>query len=373
MLLIQELLRKDFEAGINHIKNDLHVDIKEKDNRIHFKYNQIDSPMGDPIVQECRGLILDKRDFKVVSLFAKKFFNYHEGHAAKIDFNTAKVFEKVDGTNITLYNYENEWHVQTLGTIDAEGPVNELFGGTFAQLFWTTTDIDLDKLDKKNCYTFELTTKYNRIVTRYRKDEITLLSIRNLETLEEYSQDNKIYNETIQSCTNARRPKIFPFPGNLDAVVIIAKELGMGKDLEEGYVVCDANFNRVKIKNPGYLAVARIKDSSVNSKAGFMQLVLDGEESEFLVHFPEYEKDIFNLKNKFDEKVKEAEEIYDSIKYIDTQKDFALAVQKSKTPFYSFLYGMRVGKYDTLRRAICLNADPRKVLDWIKGEIDARQ
>lgn len=103
-----------------------------------LKYNQIDSPMADPIVQECRGVILDESDdWRVVSRSFSKFFNAEEVHAAPIDWSTAVVQEKLDGSLCVLYFHAGKWRVQTSGHPDAAGQVGgEPF--TFADLFWKT-------------------------------------------------------------------------------------------------------------------------------------------------------------------------------------------------------------------------------------------
>ena len=51
-----------------------------------LKYSQIESPMHEAIVQECRGLIVDESaDWAVVCRAYDKFFNHGEPHAAAID------------------------------------------------------------------------------------------------------------------------------------------------------------------------------------------------------------------------------------------------------------------------------------------------
>ena len=71
---------------------------KEYPNLALFKYDQIESPMSEAIVQEARGIVLDENDnWRVVGRGFSKFFNHLEGNAAQIDWSTAKVQEKVDG------------------------------------------------------------------------------------------------------------------------------------------------------------------------------------------------------------------------------------------------------------------------------------
>ncbi len=94
---------------------------------ISLKYSQIDSPMGEKIVQQCRGIVLDRsQDWAIVSYPYDKFFNYGEGHRATVNWSTARVYEKLDGSLMTLYFYEGAWHVQSSGTPDAGGEVGGL-------------------------------------------------------------------------------------------------------------------------------------------------------------------------------------------------------------------------------------------------------
>lgn len=53
--------------------------------------------------RECRGLVLDEaKDWAVVAMPYTRFFNYGERWASCIDWATAKVFEKMDGSLMTM-------------------------------------------------------------------------------------------------------------------------------------------------------------------------------------------------------------------------------------------------------------------------------
>ena len=63
-----------------------------------LKYTQFGSDFTNPIVKECRGLILDTyADYQVVSYGFNKFLNAGEPGADEIDWSTARVQDKQDG------------------------------------------------------------------------------------------------------------------------------------------------------------------------------------------------------------------------------------------------------------------------------------
>jgi tRNA splicing ligase len=68
---------------------------RQKPHLVLLKYDQINSPFAEPIVRECRGIILDEAsNWRVVSRSFDKFFNHGEGHAATIDWSTARVYRR---------------------------------------------------------------------------------------------------------------------------------------------------------------------------------------------------------------------------------------------------------------------------------------
>ena len=128
---------------------------------MQLSYSQTESNFSSDVVQECRGLILERGSWNVVAMPFKKFFNYGEQHADRLDWGTAKVYEKLDGSLLTLYFHSGEWHVATskLPAADGKLPSGGVAGcGTFAELFWSVWRRKGYRTpeSRTTCYMFEL-------------------------------------------------------------------------------------------------------------------------------------------------------------------------------------------------------------------------
>lgn len=379
-LLIQKYLRGNGEnASFQFFRDELHLMIKEAEDgcRVLFKYNQIESPLGNPICQEARGLILDRGcDWDVVSWPFRKFFNHGEGHAAPIDLSTAVILEKIDGTCITMYFWLGQWRTQTLGMIDAEGCVNNIFPpATFNELFHRTLGVDITLgLNPYYTYTFELATPYNRIVTRYEKERIVLLSIRDVLTLKEVPWGSNIFKSlylelNVKVLLNAKviidLPEIYPVAvTSLKEVATMASQL---PQMSEGYVVVDNNFNRVKVKNPSYLALLHLKDSSTSSVKALVELILKNEGSEFLAYFPEFKSQYDRLSELITKIKDKLKEVWENTKEIKNQKEFALAVLATGVPFNNILFALRNGRTPSVEEGM-RELDAKRVVEALKLE-----
>ncbi len=313
-------------------------------NLLHFKYNMIDSPMGESIVQDCRGIILDRsKKWEIVAFPFRKFFNVGEGHAAKIDWASATVLEKIDGSLCYTYFYDNQWHVATSGTPDAGGKVGD-HGLTFKELFWNTFKKEgfSHPPNRGNItWIFELTSPLNRIVVNHSDDNLWLLGWRDNITLVEYGPHflpNK--QEVVASKNNWARSF------NLKTIDEIAASFqNIEPSKQEGYVVVDKYSNRVKIKHPGYVAIHAMKDGFSTRNA--VNLVRSGESTELLSYFPEFSNTIFDIKNKYEKLIEDIESTYSSIKTLQPQKAFAY--QATKYPYSSVLFSIRSGRTSSVR------------------------
>lgn len=339
---------------INYIKehglellNSVHgVIVKEYEDLVVLNYNQIESPVND-ITNECRGLILEKGTWGVVSRAFDRFFNYGERQdQLNINLITASIFQKLDGSLIKIYNYKDVWYISTRGTAYAESGVNG-WDLTFKDLVLKAINGGINDsqfqiycnqhLDPKNTYICEVTSMENRVVTRYSGYNLTLLAIRNNET-GGYQKITKLLEKQL-SYALISRPKEFKFR-SFEECVAAAKDL---PDLEEGYVVYVDGVPTIKIKSPQYLICHRIKGEGLNPKR-IMQLVLMNEQEEYLAYFPEDRKYFEPYREALNQIISEIESCYALYQNIELQKDFALAVKDNT--FSAALFQARAKKLD---------------------------
>jgi hypothetical protein len=298
MLQIQKYIR---EHGFDKAVRVFQLKTREYENKVLLKYDQLVSPtlMANIEVQECRGLILEKGTWNVMSLAFTKFFNSEEGNAAKIDWDTAKVLEKLDGTMIQVYWdwHANKWFAATTGTAEGEGEVNNKNGTTFNDLFWDTVNnkytFNECLLNKGFIYVFELTTPYNIVVKPHGESSATLLTVRERETLVELS--GKALEMVAVSLDI---PLVKSFDINAKNVGHLLKTFEGMPWSEEGYVVRDGNDNRVKVKNPAYVAVQHLKGKT--AEHNIITIVKSNEIEEFASTFPERKDELLRLKENYD-------------------------------------------------------------------------
>lgn len=335
--------------------------IKEEDDFILFKYNQIDSDFQNEIVRECRGLIFDNK-FKPVCVPFFKFGNYGENYCPDIDWKSARVQEKIDGSLIKVWFYDDKWRISTNGTINANKSdlgkslfsVLDIPFETYGQLFYKAAEnvgLDFEKLNKNYTYMFELVSPYNKVVVPYKDITIYHIGTRNNLTLEELDED-----------IGVQKPKHFDLH-TLEDCIETAKKMPYS---EEGYVVVDKNWNRVKIKSPQYVAVHHLKNNRDLNIASLVQLIRTNETEEFCIYFPEYKEFIEKLKNKLQDTIEQMEKNLDKIKTrnYETKKDFALEVKDLS--FSAFYFAWFDGDKSITPREWFWEHDNNKIKEWLK-------
>lgn len=257
---------------------------------VHYymlRYNQIESDFSQRICNECRGLIIDKATLEPVALSFFKFYNYGQPEASPIDWSTAQVQEKVDGSKILMFwnQYNKEWQICTSGMLNAYDTSSGIktFGSLFEEAIQNVTGKDIYHfslyLDTDKIYTFELVSPYNKVVVPYTETKCYLIGQR----------DKNSFLEEIPHINNLSFPKPAKYSHSSLSECIVATE--QMDYTEEGYVVVDAHWNRIKIKGASYLQAHYLSNNnSINNKRIY-DIIAQGEEGEFLSYFPEYRPD----------------------------------------------------------------------------------
>jgi hypothetical protein len=315
---------------------------REYPNLVLLKYDQIASPFDEPIVQDCRGIILDQADnWKIVNFSMRKFFNHGEPNASVIDWATARCLEKMDGSLIQIYSYNQRWQVASSGSPDAGGRVGDN-DFTFAELFWrvfaTYSSSQLPPVNCGKCFFFELMTPFNQIVVPHPTSILCLLGGRDLTTLQEL--------------TLAEAATFFPdIPVvqsfNLSTIDQCLQSFNSFSGHEqEGYVVVDAQFNRIKIKHPRYVQLHHLK-GNINSTKALVEIVRTGEIDELSAYFPEYQPILLATQSKYEALITELETAYQKICSIPIQRDFAREARKTRCS--TALFAVRARKALNIR------------------------
>lgn len=288
-----------------------HIKIKETDTLISFMYDQIHSDFSLPIVQECRGIILEKDTYRIVCWPFTKFFNYGEKLASPIDWSHAQVQEKLDGSIMKMYYYNGKWNVASNSCIEALPD----YKGMFDQCLEMYPTFCWDQLDRNCTYIFELIHPDNVIVIRYNQKRLVHLGTRNNDTGQQYMGVMEPFHA----------PRSYPLT-NLEQCIQWVSDCQF-KD--EGFVVVDQHYNRIKIKSPKYISMSTLKDHGKygNCKEEFISCVIRNEVSEFISYFPIYEQQVKLYQDKLNQFIHDIIDTYQKlIDCCQNQKQFAIQV-----------------------------------------------
>jgi len=335
------------EFGIHTKQHSVYPDL------VLFKYDQIKSPRSSNLVKECRGIILDRaKNWKIVAHPYNRFFNYGEGLADKLDWDSTLAYEKLDGSLITMYFYNYEWHVATSGVPCATGTLRYDYSRTFKDLFWETwEELEYEiPLETDTCFMFELCTSFNQGVVRHSKPRIVLHGCRNVEL------GTEVYPECYSDKYGWELAQVY----SLDDISEVRSMVKKLNPLEsEGVVLRDGNFNRVKFKNEKYVLLEHA-GQTLNTRK-MIKIIQEGEASEFLAYMPKFKKVYADTKRIYDEFVERGEAFYNGIKHLESQKEFALEAQNFKVP--SLMFSLR-------KEEVCLvdfirHTEPKRIQEWL--------
>ena len=331
---ILEFIKKNPDTWEQRL-NEKHILTKQSDSLVCFKY-ATDADFSDPLLCEARGIIIDIANLEVVCWPFNKFFNFQEKYAADIDWNSARVMEKIDGSMIKLYWYKNAWRFATSSTCDAkEAAVPGYKDLSYADIINKASnkvEIPFDKLNKDYTYVFELVSPLTQVVVRYEETLLYYLAAKNNKTGEEV--DNEL--------TKFIKPKSYIL-STLEECMVAAEILNDGDTIEkEGFVVVDGNHNRVKIKSPAYVAMHRMTANKVFTAKRMSELFCSGEDfSKLAKDFPSdayiikyYDWQFEEMRHKVEEMMLYTRRLYEE--YDHDRKAVAMMIKDSPYAWAGF-------------------------------------
>lgn len=295
---------------------------------------------SDEVVKCCRGIILYQEDFSVACYPFDKFNNYNSALADEIDWESARVLDKLDGQIMKIWfnKLNNKWNLSSNTCIFAEKSFGDSSGKSAAELFNLAEDkVDYTKLDKNNTYIFELTSKFNTIVIKYDETHIWHIGTRNNNTGLELETDIGI-----------RKPASHEIRSLEEAIDTINRLCDMG-DKREGFVVVDKNYHRIKVKSNYYLQLHYSGMQMMGGRIGAIKTFRESSIDEIFEDHPElrpairfYQWQFEELKDKYRKEIAQfkviASEVRDKkefVKRIGKHKDRALAFKVYDNPEYT--------------------------------------
>lgn len=296
---------------------------KTKGDLVILQYHQLDTPKND-ITNECRALILDKsNNFKVVCKSFTRFNDYSPKTNTNFDLSNFKRSEKIDGSLINMWWYDNQWNVSTKSEIKNDNVLKDI-GLSINDFFWKTwKELKYDlPTDTSKTYIFEF--KYpsqHQFITHCNKPMIKLIGASDLTTFADIDTD------TITDCN---WDKIKQETVLFDDLL---KEVSEIDPIEcEGFVIRDINGNRLKVKSPQFDAIAllqtpyetapllKLKQMEENNQRRIWDIVRWNGHKNFLTKYPHC-LDIYNKSLKqYKKKLNDIESVWEKVKDLSNRE-----------------------------------------------------
>lgn len=341
---------------------------------IMLKYQQFISDMGITICQQARGAIFRKNGdyYAPISIAMYKFFNAAEKYAAteKLDWNTATIMEKIDGSLMRL-SYDgvaDRWLLSSNGAIYARNVITA-DGNNFEDIFISILGGKdayarlLAKLNPIYCYFFEMISPHNRICVKYNQPAIYFLGRRNMANLKE--DNEKLEFDNIQY---PREYKLYSLSDCISAACKFENDF-------EGFVVKDANFNRIKIKTPWYIAMHKMRGNGIITVKRIIEMWRNDTLDDFVAFYPEYQNFVESVMKSISRLISVSDIAYLTISRfedIQSRADFAAKAKDYIPTIQAFLFA-RLDKKCTSAAQFFKNYRLTNLINYVSSNITTTQ
>ena len=247
----------------NNFQN-LGIKVNTENSLAIFNYGEFEADFTNPLIQEARGIIIDLNTLNVLCWPFRKFGNWNESYADQIDWNTARVQEKIDGSIVKLWwnPFDNTWTWSSNSVIHAKNasiPFPTETVRTYEDAIKIADNYDQimnAPLNRDFTYIFEITSPMNEVVIHHTTIHLWHIGTRHNTLGTEHNINIGI-----------SRPTEYPLHTFQECMTALEKlNTTQGIVTQEGYVVVDDNWHRIKIKSPAYLAVHHLLGNGIVSK-----------------------------------------------------------------------------------------------------------
>jgi len=226
------------------------------------------------IRRECRGIIFDSKNGKILRRPMNKFFNLgekEETRSENIDISKPHVIlDKLDGSFIApffssdpLTNADTRIIFGTkMGETDQSAQVDE-----FLKDKPNYHDFADNLLTLGYTPVFEFTSPANRIVINYKETKLTLLCVR-----DQHTGVYMPYDKLVELANKYDIPVVNALPGGIQNMEKFVAETRALQG-EEGYVITFDDGLRLKLKSDEYVLMHKTKDS-ISQEKNLLELIL---------------------------------------------------------------------------------------------------
>jgi len=254
-----------------------------------------------------------------------------------------KVYEKLNGHKVTLFNYHGEWIISSKKIVDASNPVSfKTLDGSPTQkismsdqfwAIWKEAGYTLPRENHSNiCFTFQIIITTFRRVVKYDKDDIILIAVRDM--------------------TNFRELDPYLFKDYGWNIVTLIPELKSRSDIEEeikrinpfkliGFIAVDRNYKRIQFNSTQYISVELslgfLNKISTFNIAGnnfedetLLELSRINKARRFLFYFGKWEEILNNVSQPYFQLIQDTEKLLENIPKNLKYKDYAEYIKNLK-------------------------------------------
>ena len=185
--------------------------------------------------------------------------------------------------------------------------------------------------------------------------------------------NTEIIAEYIKDLTGADLFKVEPLnPYSEKYMECIEEANRMTKD-EEGFVVVDKNYNRIKVKSPEYLRAARLANNNVVTIKRIVKMIREEQIDDFMAYCPQYIEEVEQIIAALTKMEEEAEKEWAEVKELawKEKKEFVRIVRDNGFKWPHYLYW----KYNDNGRApsqFFNNMTLKKIVELIRRELDEK-